>query len=154
MFDSEAKSATPSAVTSMESIAQWKVAVQNYFSGEWDNLRELIREIEESDWDNARLEIPNEPQQSGKTRVPFHQQIAEQLRTQTQQQLVAAQARAVEPARTQPKPVPELPQIPKVPAGSSQDSDTPIAADPPKPNRLADLAKRLELRLKENANDA
>jgi len=81
MSDLDANLAPQSAATVQEGIAQWKNTVQDYFSGEWANLRELIRELEEHDWDNATLKLPEED--TGRVRTPFHTQVVEQLRSQS-----------------------------------------------------------------------
>lgn len=182
MFDPEANLGASPTSSPTESIAQWKNAVQNYFSGEWDNLRELIRELEERDWDNARLEIPEEEAQPRKTRVPFHQQIGEQLRRQAevQQQAMLEQQRillkqqqvreqqsqaSAQPTYERRAPSPELssasvrserPMTDQLlPSQPVPKSVTPAAdARESKPSRLAELARRLEQRLKESAPDA
>ena len=120
MSDLDANLAPQSAATVQEGIAQWKNTVQDYFSGEWANLRELIRELEEHDWDNATLKLPEED--TGRMRTPFHTQVVEQLRS-----------------RSEPTPAPVAPTT---------------AAAPPENSRLADLAKRLEDRLKRSGDNA
>ncbi len=119
MSDHDANLAPQSAATVQEGIAQWKNTVQDYFSGEWANLRELIRELEEHDWDNATLKLPEED--TGRVRTPFHTQIVEQLRSQN----------APAPAPAEPTTAPA----------------------PPENSRLADLAKRLEERMKRSVDD-
>lgn len=109
MFEEKVES--PSAQGSGPgSVAAWKAEVSAFFSGEWDNLRDLIRRLEEHDWDGAVLEAPAVPAR------PFHERIAEQIN------------------------VPELVSPSAAPSA------------PPESNRLADLARRLESRLKETSD--
>ncbi len=95
-----------------QGLATWKSAVEKFFSGEWDNLRELIRQIEETDWEDTILAPPERstrPQPE-----PFHAAVAQHL---------------------QASPV------------------TPAVDPPADSNRLADLAKRLEARLKQKGQN-
>ena len=77
MFDQDAN--IPTAPThgapSPDAIAQWKSAVQEFFSREWDSLRDLMRKLEEHDWDGANLTAPEnaEPAQ------PFHSRVVDEI---------------------------------------------------------------------------
>lgn len=95
MSDHDANLATQSTATVQEGIAQWKNTVQDYFSGEWANLRELIRELEEHDWDNASLALPNK--ETERERTPFHTQIVEQLRSRNTPPIAPAEPAAPAP---------------------------------------------------------
>ncbi len=131
MFEQEAI-ASPDSATNEEQpdvIAQWKSTVQQFFSHEWENLRNLIRRLEESDWDGVALEPPTEA-----AARPFHNRIVDEIATGSEAQ-AASEARAILEAQAQAfkraQPLPE-----PVPA---------VVADT---GRLADLAKRLESQLK------
>ncbi len=100
-----------------EDIEQWKASVHDFFSREWDNLRELICRLDEQDWNGAKLEAPEE-----QTLQPFREQVFQQI-------TAPATTRAPEPPVAQP--------IVNVES-----------------NRLADLAKRLEDRLKKKPDNA
>jgi hypothetical protein len=109
-----------------DAVAQWKSSVQGFFSREWDSLRDLIRKLEEHDWDGATLSVPSGKSESVR---PFHERIVSEI---------AAEAQASAQLQAQVQPREEA--IPALPVG-------------PDTSRLADLAKRIESQLKKKAGD-
>jgi hypothetical protein len=146
MFDQDTNSQADSAAeTQADVISQWKSEVQDFFSNEWGNLRDLIRRLEESDWDGIALET-RDGQSAPR---PFHSTIAQDI---------AATHRPTTPT----VPVPSENTTPPIVARSlpvpsaSADKVTP-ARQPDtaiENTRLADLAKRLESQLNRSGPDA
>ena len=131
MFEQEAIASTDAAPGEEQPdvIAQWKTTVQQFFSHEWENLRNLMRRLEESDWDGVALEPPTESPAR-----PFHNRIVDEIATGSTAQ-AASEARAILEAQAQTfKRKQTLPE--------------PVPAVAPGTGRLADLAARLESRMK------
>lgn len=129
MLNQDANSTTAPQVSGdpePNAVAQWKSSVQEFFSREWDSLRDLIRKLEEHDWDGATLSVPSGKSESVR---PFHERVVSEIAAEAQ---ANAQLQAQAQAREQT--MPELPAAP----------DT---------SRLADLAKRIENQLKRKAGD-
>ena len=130
MFEQEVTTSSDSSADDDQPdvIAQWKATVQQFFSAEWENLRDLIRRLEENDWDGVALEPP----QAAPAR-PFHSRIVDEIATGTQAQ-AASEARAILEAQAAAFARPKTTPSPTAPV-----ADT---------GRLADLAKRLESKMK------
>lgn len=82
MFEQDANTQVESTdPSSPDSIAHWKSAVQEFFSHEWDSLRDLMRKLEERDWDGVSLTPPPET-----ATTSFHTRVVNEI---------AAEARSV-----------------------------------------------------------
>lgn len=119
-----------SGVPEPDAVAQWKSSVQEFFSREWDSLRDLIRKLEEHDWDGAALSVPSGKSESVR---PFHERIVSEIAAEAQAN-AQLQTQAKAQAQAQEQAPPELPSAP----------DT---------SRLADLAKRIESQLKRKSGN-
>lgn len=154
--------------------------MQDFFSREWDSLRELMHKLEDCDWSGVELTPPTEEQRS--SAPAFRDLLVSQLNTQAQvshERARAQQARLQPPVAAAPA-TPQLVPVPQQSPGSTvpvsvpaviddesgpalpfdEDRPAPLAADPtpavistPETGRLADLAKRLEGKLKRRAED-
>lgn len=73
MFEQELQSQDAGAASTID---QWKESVSRFFSGEWDNLRELICRLEEQDWDGVELTAPRAAVPPPAPRIRHTQDVA------------------------------------------------------------------------------
>ncbi|MFK7818570.1 MAG: hypothetical protein AB8G99_07620, partial [Planctomycetaceae bacterium] len=148
MFEQDNNSQADSATgeSQPDVISEWKSAVQHFFSNEWGNLRDLIRRLEESDWDGISLEPPD----GQPAPRPFHSTIGAEIAAAHR----ASSAHAAQ-ARTMAEMVPQVPaRQPTVAAQPAPESTPPRPSTTIENTRLADLAKRLESQLNRSGPDA
>ena len=134
MFDNSSQRATSSS----QAIADWRASIAEFFSGEWDELRKIVLNLEEASWHNDGVASELDSVDSGPLVKPADLPVSD---------LPVADAPGSH-APPQESAAGTRTDFDALGSTGSRTVAEPTSDASPAHNRLADLARQIEERLK------